>query len=93
MDEATDPSGDVTVDTSPQFLELKDWLRGKDLHERMLPRHEVDYGQQARLEAFLKVVALFLSKHHGDYEDAGDDYLNKQMAAFDLLLVVTSKPE
>jgi hypothetical protein len=51
---------DVTVDESPQFTELSDWLRGEDLKNRQLPPAEIQYGLKARWKAWLDIYHLFM---------------------------------
>lgn len=85
MDDSNeDLSRFLTVEISPQYTELSDWLRGEDLVFRKVNPTELSDGIQDRRKAFLAIVALFLQAHHGDYEDEGDEYLASLAARRDI---------
>ena len=60
----------VSVELSPQFLELTDWLRGQDLFDRQLPESETKLGLGARRAAFKDLVNLYFLELKRQMEDA-----------------------
>ena len=56
----SDNYDEVTVVESDQFIELTSWLRGEDLHERMLPAPEIRHGMDARQRAFIDMLHLYM---------------------------------
>lgn len=73
----------VSVDLSPQFVEVTDWLRGHDLFERQLPPGEIEYGLGARRKAVIQLVGLYLlevRRQNETLKATGDGHVDLELA-------------